>query len=239
MLTTVKIYLILFFVFHLLHIRFVWILSYIIPKKNKLFYYKDYRSNSPKTKRLKGIYRQLESFLNTMFIGTCWQIFLFNIEISNAWFFSYYRCICGGTDLNIEKDQIHSKGHSQRQCLGYHAIVVLKAARTTSIIQELSHWKTSGHFKLTSKESMVPSHLCAENAARHLQWKEIGEPMKRIAASCGIVLVVLISSTRDHLRTILGHLAKAILLTHPLMDLKMRRSASPLAPKMKLLAAAS
>lgn len=63
--------------------------------------------------------------------------------------------------------------------------------------------------------------------------------MKRIAASCGIVLVVLISSTRDHLRTILGHLAKAILLTHPLMDLKMRRSASPLAPKMKLLAAAS
>jgi len=128
---------------------------------------------------------------------------------------------------NSERDQTHLKEHNQQQCLGFHAIVVHKVARTTSTIHELSHWKTSGPFKPITKGSTVPSHLCVENAAKHLRLKEIGEPMKRIVESYGIVLVVLISNTKGHSRITLGLLAKVTLLTHLLKVLKkLTRNAS-------------
>jgi hypothetical protein len=45
---------------------------------------------------------------------------------------------------------------------------------------------------------MELSHLCVENAVRLSRLEEIGELMRRIVVSFGIVYVVLILNIRDH-----------------------------------------
>ena len=142
-------------------------------------------------------------------------------------FYWHYRCICGGMDLNTEKELNPLEEHSQQQCLGSHAIVALRCARTTLTIQEPSHWKISEPYRLTTRESMAPSHLHAENVAKHSQSKAIGERMKRTVASSGTALVAPISSTRDHSKITSGLSEKAIILILLLKVSKMKRNASP------------
>lgn len=103
------------------------------------------------------------------------------------------------------------------------------AARTTSTIRELSHSRTSEPCRPTTRESMAPNPSCAESVPRLSLSKEIGGLTRRTVASCGIALVVQISSTRDPSRIILGHSER---VTNPILLLKVLRRTRK---KMKLL----